>query len=558
MSQASWKDDDGIRPGPVPAAPAGSPVHRTRRSARRLDLWQILTLLAALAILVGAALVRLHDLNQYGLNSDEAVYAAQAAGLAGFTHYSALFGIFRAHPLLVQLIVSVVYRFTGVSGVGAREVCVGFGVALVLMTGLVALTLWGRLMGLIAMLFTAFSPYPVSVSRQMLLDGPEAFFVATTVLLLCLYIKRSRPIYLWSAALAAGLAFLSKETAILIVPPVLLFLILAPYVLKRYRDLVIAGAIYLVTVMAYPLAEVGSGKASTGLDYLVWQILRPPNHSLLFYAGIFGTMGWGITALAAVGTLAALYRRTSPEILLLSMSLVMVGLLEIWPTKGYEYLIPVTAPIMLLAASGARACGAVVWSGVGRLWHSAPAQRAVRVAVPTVVSLAAVAAFLPVFNQPASAATGIAALVGTDSGQPTPVKVRALAGSGGLAAGRPTALWARTHVLPGSVFLTIGPTFANILQFYSLHQALALSVSPNPLHRNPAYAPVTNADLLIRSGAVQYLVYDAYSADRSSHFAKRILALAKKFNGVLVYQYDKPGTPRSSQDAEVLIYQVQP
>ncbi|MGA9775541.1 MAG: hypothetical protein WBU92_06420, partial [Candidatus Dormiibacterota bacterium] len=87
MSQTSWKDDDGIRPEPVAPAPVAAPVRRTRRSARRLDLWQILTLLAALAILVGAALVRLHDLNQYGLNSDEAVYAAQAAGLAGFTHY---------------------------------------------------------------------------------------------------------------------------------------------------------------------------------------------------------------------------------------------------------------------------------------------------------------------------------------------------------------------------------------------------------------------------------------------------------------------------------------
>ncbi len=531
---------------------------RGGRGRARLDPWLVATLVATAAILFGATVVRLHDLNQYGLNSDEAVYAGQAAGLAGFKAYSQLFGIFRAHPLLIQLIVSVVYRLTGVTGSGAREVCVAFGVLLVLMTGMLAWTIWGRIAALAAMLFVAFSPYPVSVAREMLLDGPEAFFVATSLFLLCLYIKRSRPVYLWAAALAAGLAFLSKETAILLVPPVLLFLILAPYVLRRYRDLLIAGAIYLVLVVIYPLAELSAGKASTGVDYLVWQILRPANHSLLFYAGIFQTMGWGIVALAGVGTLATLWKRTSPEILLLLTSLVIVGLLEIWPTKGYEYLIPATAPIMALAAFGARTCGALSLAAVTRIWRSARAGRAAGIAVTALVALGAVSAFLPVFNPAPTAATGLAALVGTDSGQPTPVKVKALAGSGGLEAGRPTALWVRHHLLPGSVFLTIGPTFANVLQFYSLDRALALSVSPNPLHRNPAYAPVNNADLLIRSGAVQYLVYDAYSAERSSHFAERILALARKFNGILVYQYDKPGTSRARHDAEVLIYAVEP
>ena len=531
---------------------------RSRQARLPWDSGTSLTLAAGLVILIAGLVLRELNLNQYGLNSDEAVYAGQAAGLAGFSKYSHLFGLFRAHPLFIQLLVAVVYRVTGVSGVAAREVCVAFGLGLIVVIGLIAVVLWGRLAALLAMLFTSLSPYPISISREMLLDGPEAFFVAVAVLLLCLYIKRSNPLLLWAAAFSAGLAFLSKETAILIVPPLLLFLILAPHVLRRYRDLAIAGAIYLVTIIPYPLAELSSGKASTGLDYVVWQVLRPANHSLLFYPSIFGTVGWAITALAVVGAVVALRRRNTSDILLLLLILVMGGLLEIWPTKGYEYLLPLMAPIALLGATGALACGAIAARALGRLRWNPTRSGTARPWTAAVLSLVAVGTLLFTTNPVLSANANAAALVGTDSGQPTPARVQALAGSGGLLAGRPTAIWAKSHTLPGSVFLTIGPTFANILQFYSLDRALALSVSPNPLHRNPAYTPVTNADLLIRSGAVQYLVYDAYSASRSSHFADRILALARKFNGVLVYQYDQSGPVTSHHSALVLVYEVQP
>jgi 4-amino-4-deoxy-L-arabinose transferase-like glycosyltransferase len=399
----------------------------------------------------------------------------------------------------------------------------------------------------------------------MLLDGPEAFFTAVTLLLLCLYVRRSNPRFLWAAAFGAGLAFLSKETAILIVPPFLIFLLLAPNLLRRYRDLAIAGAIYVVTIAPYPLAELSAGRAGTGFDYFIWQILRPANHTLLFYPSLLGTIGWAITALAVIGAVVALRRRNATDILFLMMVVVMGGLLELWPTKGYEYLLPMLAPIVLLATAGALFCGTEAtkllarlrWSALGLAWSRSQAGAA-RPWITAVLALVAVATLLFTASPFLSADSNVAALVGTDSGQPTPARVQSLAGSGGLLAGRPTGLWVKSHTLPGSVFLTIGPTFANILQFYSLDRALALSVSPNPLHRNPSYVPVINADQLIRSGAVQYVVYDAYSASRSSHFADRLLALATKFNGVLVYQYDKPGSTRFNRSALVLVYEVQP
>jgi hypothetical protein len=60
-------------------------------------------------------------------------------------------------------------------------------------------------------------------------------------------------------------------------------------------------------------------------------------------------------------------------------------------------------------------------------------------------------------------------------------------------------------------------------------------VSPNPLTRNPSYEPILNADRSIRTGEVQYLVYDVYSASRSAHFGERILDFAERYNGTIVH-----------------------
>jgi phospholipase C len=58
--------------------------------------------------------LRLWHLNALGFNSDEAVYAGQAAAIAGDPALHGLFPVFRAHPLLFQMATSLIYR-VGVS-----------------------------------------------------------------------------------------------------------------------------------------------------------------------------------------------------------------------------------------------------------------------------------------------------------------------------------------------------------------------------------------------------------------------------------------------------------
>lgn len=102
---------------------------------------------------------------------------------------------------------------------------------------------------------------------------------------------------------------------------------------------------------------------------------------------------------------------------------------------------------------------------------------------------------------------------------------------------------------------------ANILQFYGYHQAYGLSVSPNPLHRNPSYQPVNNPDLEIRSNNIQYIVWDSYSAGRSSFFSERILELVKRFNGRVIHTQSVTVTLEDGTQTEkpvIVIYVVHP
>ena len=68
--------------------------------------------------------------------------------------------------------------------------------------------------------------------------------------------------------------------------------------------------------------------------------------------------------------------------------------------------------------------------------------------------------------------------------------------------------------------MTIGPSMANLVQFYGRREAYGLSVSPNPLNRNPSYEPILNPDQALRTGDIQYVVWDTFSASRAPGFSR--------------------------------------
>ena len=132
---------------------AADPSPARRPSASRASMM----VLAATAVAVLAAVLRLWNLNALGFNSDEAVYVGQAAAIAGDPALRGLFPVFRAHPLLFQMAISLIYRVQ-VSDLAPRLLAVAFGLGTVLAGYAAAARIYGRRAGMVAALLPAALP----------------------------------------------------------------------------------------------------------------------------------------------------------------------------------------------------------------------------------------------------------------------------------------------------------------------------------------------------------------------------------------------------------------
>lgn len=489
------------------------------------------------AILVVATAIRVWQLNRIGFNSDETVYAGQAASIAGNVTLQKFFPIYRAHPLLFQTILSGIYRVT-TSDFLARLLSVGFGVATVYVTYLLGRLLYGRRAGLIAAALLAVMPYHVVVSRQVLLDGPMVFFSTLTLYLLAKYAVTQRSVWLYATGAGMGLTFLSKETGFVLVAAVYAFLALAPRVKVRVRDLAISGAVLFLIMLPYPVSLYFGKSSKTGKSFFAWQLLRRPNHGVLFYAStVPAALGFIVLAAAIAGLLIMRRERSWRETLLLSWILVPVAFFSLWPVKGFQYLLPIAPPVAVLAARAFARLPANPRERFGRT--SIPA-----LAVTGVVGVAvALSLILPTVQRITPSKSGTF-----------------LAGSGGVAGGREAGEWVGAHVPENAQLLALGPSMANIIEFYGDRKTYGLSVSTNPLHRNPVYEALSNPDLQIRRGDLQYLVWDSYSANRSPHFAGKLLQFAEKYHGRVVHSesVDVTAGGQKSKKRVIVIYEVRP
>jgi hypothetical protein len=466
------------------------------------------------AIAVVGIFLRVWQLDALGFNSDEAVYAGQAASIAGHPEFTSIFPIFRAHPLLFQFVLALLYH-GGVSDLTGRLLAVGFGLAAVWLVFRAGDLLYGRRVGLVAALLLALMPYHVVVTRQVLLDGPMTTFAALTVYLLARYATTERPGWLYAAGVGLGLIFLAKEVGIVFIPAVYAFLALSSSVRVQLRDIAISFGCAAVVIAPFPLSLLLGGGTKAGKGFLAWQLFRPPNHTAGFY---LATVPRAMGLLVLVAALAAVLLRrrqwTWRENLLVVWVAVPLAFFQLWPVKGFQYLLPTAPAVVILAARGL-----VGWAGPERL----PVLGRLPILGRRLVGPALQVAMVMVV-----AATLVAgSWWRIDQSNAT----RFLAGSGGVPGGRAAGLWLRDHAPIGSQMLALGPSMANILQFYGHQRVYGLSVSSNPLRRNPAYDPVGNPDRLLREGRIQYVIWDAYSAARSRYYAKRLLGYARRYHG---------------------------
>jgi len=529
--------------GAAEPLPPDTPVFKAElvpgAHAKRSPLRTRLMVAVALAAISAPTLaLRLWHINALGFNSDEAVYAGQGAAIAGAPQLSDLFPVFRAHPLLFQLAVSLMYRVR-VSDFTPRLLAVGFGLATVAAGYKVGARFYGRRAGVIAALLLAVMPYLVVVNRQALLDGPMAFFSVLGLWFLARFAAEGRRWLLYAAGASLGLAFISKETAIVLLPAAYAFLAITPTVRVRVKEIAIFFCCFAAVALPYPISLAVAGGSSSGKHFLTWQLFRPPNHVWTFYPAVVPPAIGIPVMVCAVGMIVltvARHRWSWREPLLICWIAVPYLFFQLWPVKGFQYLLPVAAPCAVLAAG--LLGSSVLWDRVGRGMRVGQAVG--------VLATAGVAAWLALLSwSTISAASGSTSF---------------LAGTGGVPGGRAAGAWIRSETPVDAEMLSIGPSMANILEFYGHREILGISVSPNPLHRNPAYTPVSNPDLMLRTGQVQYLVWDAYSAARSPFFSRRLMTYVRRYRGSPVYTgYVRVATSEGPVAKPVIrVYEVRP
>ena len=228
-----------------------------------------------LVIVAVGAFFRLWQVNALGFNSDEAVYAGQAAAIAEAPGLSEIFPVFRAHPLLFQYVLAVIFKL-GVSDFTARIASVVLGLATVLLVYAVGRRLYSSRTGLWAALFVALMSYHVVVTRQALLDGPMVFFATATLFTLAMYGSTHRPRWLYATGAMLGLVFLAKEPGVVLIGSVYAFLALSPSIPVRIRHLALSLVFMALVVAPFPVSVALGGGTETARSGSLRPCRPPP------------------------------------------------------------------------------------------------------------------------------------------------------------------------------------------------------------------------------------------------------------------------------------------
>jgi 4-amino-4-deoxy-L-arabinose transferase-like glycosyltransferase len=277
-----------------------------------------------------------------------------------------------------------------------------------------------------------------------------------------------------------------------------------------------------------------AGRSETGKQYLVWQIFRKPNHDWDFYlANVPAAIGPLVLIAALAGLWLLRRERSWREVLLLAWIVVPVAFFQLWPTKGFQYLLPAAPAVAVLAARVVRPFRLPFLES----WSAVRSSQVV---------LGLIAASLLFVTWGRIQPSGSAAF---------------LAGTGGVRGGREVGNWIDQNIPEHAKFLAIGPSMANIVQFYGHRKAYGLSVSPNPLRRNPSYEAVSNPDLAIRNNEVHYVVWDSYSASRTTFFSEALMHYVEKYNGRVVHTEVVPVRTADGLTVDkptIVVYEVRP
>jgi len=462
-------------------------------------------LLILVFIFLFASTVRLWDLGYTGFNNDEAIYGGQAATLAGYKEFGEHFSIYRAHPLLLQFMISLLFGSIGISDNLARIIPALFGIFTILVTYLIAKILYERKVAIVAAIVLSILPYHIILSREVLLDVPLAFFSILTLFFMVLYLKSPKFHWVFLGGASAGLTFLSKEIGIfaLISSMVCLFLI------KRFcvKNLVIIISSFLLASSPYwaPILIIQEAR-DAAISYWHWQVSRDANQPDSFYFTLLSQEALGYI-LAGLFVLSVVYAFKTKNIKTPAVFMLLVWItipfitMQFVAVKGFAFVLPLVPCFVLLGVS-------FLFS---KWMQKIPHCRIIVIAVVPLIFAFSGPTLHYLFEIP-------------------PIH---LVGSAQEPYTREAAIWIKDTVPRDDVFLTLDTRTANVIKFYSNHNAFSLHAN-----KNPAYTHINNSDLLVLNGKVDYLVYEVYLAEQLPYLkgeVKELNLLIIKYNAIPIH-----------------------
>lgn len=388
-------------PAPISSIPAADRVLEWIASIARQERGRVLviaqTTAMAGAVLFLAGVLRFWMLAASGLSGDEAVYAGQAAVLAGdgdLGRYFVLMSRGNSNFLLFQYLVAGLFYVFGVNDLLPRVVSAVLSTLTVAVAFELGRTLYDRRVAVGGAILLAVSGYAVTLGRLALLDSALSFFFALAMLFAAKWIRSHRPIWLYAFAGAAALAIQTKVTGVLVLAIVGLYLLASGRIRDlRPRDWIDAAGVFAV-FMAPALLQLA---ANPGLFLaLLGDSTRRISDvaseyyfvKLASYEGLIFPVLWVATVIAA-----ARWRAPGDALL---MGWILVGSLffQLYPLKAYNYLLPVMPAFALIAARVlVSACdGLVARLGI----------RSLRVAAPVIFGLLVASQLVPVSQTLAS------------------------------------------------------------------------------------------------------------------------------------------------------------
>jgi 4-amino-4-deoxy-L-arabinose transferase-like glycosyltransferase len=218
---------------------------------------------------------------------------------------------------------------------------------------LIGKKIYGFNVGIIAGIIAAFSPFLISNSNVILTDVP-ALSLLTVAFYLLLFDNKTCN---FLSGIFLSLAVLMKFTSILIIPVFLLFLILHKASFKKY---LLIGLGFGATILPYLIwAQITLGNFLT--PFIVGSAMvsdfNEPRWFYLFYNSIKNVFTFFVPAGLALLIISYITKFKSIknkkyDLILLSWTFLFLAYLTNNPHKELRYLMPVIAPLTLLASKG--------------------------------------------------------------------------------------------------------------------------------------------------------------------------------------------------------------